>query len=119
MVQVSYLQQVSRVNGKTVPTGLPLELGAGHWYNLGQRRRGVKTAILCGIVAAALAQAQSGTVFVQQYCAGCHNDRLQTGGMSLSKLDLTHPDRTPELAEKVIRKVRVGLMPPAGLPRAK
>ncbi len=54
---------------------------------------------------------------VKQYCSGCHNDRLKSGGMSLSQLDLAHPEATPELAEKVIRKLRTGLMPPAGMAR--
>jgi hypothetical protein len=54
---------------------------------------------------------------VKEYCAGCHNDKLRSGGLTLTKLDLTQPDRSAELAEKVIRKVRAGLMPPAGLPR--
>ncbi|HLK69722.1 MAG TPA: DUF1592 domain-containing protein [Bryobacteraceae bacterium] len=54
---------------------------------------------------------------VDQYCAGCHNDKAQSGNMSLTKLDLAHPGQNPELAEKVIRKVGAGMMPPAGLPR--
>ena len=39
------------------------------------------------------------------------------GGMTLTKLDLARPWQNGELAEKVIRKVRAGMMPPAGLPR--
>ncbi len=54
---------------------------------------------------------------VQTYCAGCHNERLKSGNMIISTLDLAHPEKNPELAEKVIRKVRVGLMPPAGAKR--
>src|SRR5215471_6143596 len=54
---------------------------------------------------------------VKQYCSGCHNERLKSGGMSLTQLDLAHPEANAELAEKVIRKLRVGLMPPAGRPR--
>jgi mono/diheme cytochrome c family protein len=54
---------------------------------------------------------------VTQYCAGCHNDRLKSGDFSWSKLDLAHPDQNAAEAEKVIRKVRVGLMPPPGMPR--
>lgn len=52
-----------------------------------------------------------------RYCAGCHNDRLKTGGMTLSALDFAHVERNPDLAENIIRKVRAGMMPPAGLPR--
>src|SRR5262245_6881212 len=55
--------------------------------------------------------------FLDQYCADCHNDQLRTGSMTLTELDPAHPDRSAELAEKVIRKLRVGLMPPPGMPR--
>jgi len=51
--------------------------------------------------------------FISQYCTGCHNDTARVGGMSLTSLDLVHPDQTAELAEKVIKKLRTGLMPPA------
>ncbi len=59
----------------------------------------------------------SGRALVKQYCSGCHNDSLKSGGMSLTGLNLAHPDQSAELAEKVIRKLRTGLMPPPGLPR--
>jgi hypothetical protein len=54
-----------------------------------------------------------------QYCAYCHNDKLKTGGVTLTQLDWTHPGRTAELGEKVIRMVRAGMMPPPGMPRPK
>src|SRR5260370_41679343 len=57
------------------------------------------------------------TALVNQYCAGCHNDKLKTGGVTLAKLDPAHADQNAELAERVIRKLRAGLMPPVGLPR--
>jgi Protein of unknown function (DUF1592)/Protein of unknown function (DUF1588)/Protein of unknown function (DUF1587)/Protein of unknown function (DUF1595)/Protein of unknown function (DUF1585) len=37
--------------------------------------------------------------------------------MTLSELDLAHPEKNAELAEKVIRKVRAGMMPPPAMPR--
>src|SRR2546426_9699851 len=52
-----------------------------------------------------------------KYCLTCHNDKLQTGGLTLEKLDAAHPTRDPETWEKVIRKVPAGLMPPRGAPR--
>jgi hypothetical protein len=48
------------------------------------------------------------------YCQTCHNDRLKTGGLSLEGLAL---DRDAEIWEKVVRKVRAGMMPPAGAKR--
>src|SRR5438270_672544 len=53
----------------------------------------------------------------KQYCSGCHNPKLKSGNMSLADLDLAHPEKSPELAERVIRKLRVGLMPPVGSAR--
>ncbi len=52
--------------------------------------------------------------FSAEYCLACHNDALVTGGMSLQSFDLTHPENDPELAEKIIRKLKVGFMPPVG-----
>lgn len=55
--------------------------------------------------------------FVAQYCQVCHNDRLKTGGMSLQQMDPSQVSRSPETWEKVVRKLRAGMMPPAGMPR--
>src|SRR5207249_2930205 len=54
---------------------------------------------------------------VGQYCAGCHNDNVKSGGFSWNAVDLQHPEQTAERVEKVIRKLRAGLMPPPGRPR--
>jgi cytochrome c551/c552 len=54
---------------------------------------------------------------VGKYCSGCHNDKLKSGGFSWTKIDLAHPDANAVQAEKVIRKVRAGMMPPSGMPR--
>jgi len=53
---------------------------------------------------------------VDQYCLTCHNDRAKTGNLSLTGLDVSQPDQA-EIWEKVVRKVRAGLMPPSGMPR--
>src|SRR5215467_8819197 len=54
---------------------------------------------------------------VDQYCAGCHNDKLKSGGFSFSTIDLAHSDRDAPQLERVILKLRTGMMPPAGMPR--
>ena len=54
---------------------------------------------------------------VTKYCAGCHGDRTASGGFAWSKIDLANPDQNAPQAEKVIRKLRAGMMPPAGMPR--
>jgi len=48
-----------------------------------------------------------------QYCFSCHNDRLKTGGLSLEHMDLTSIGESPDVWEKVVRRLRTGAMPPA------
>src|SRR5574339_314846 len=50
---------------------------------------------------------------VDQYCIGCHSERGKAGGLTLAGVDLNDAHNA-EIAEKVIRKLRGGLMPPAG-----
>ena len=71
---------------------------------------------LCGQQAGTLPVA-SQQALVNKYCAGCHNDKLKSGGFSWAKVDLTHVDRSAEHVEKAIRFLRAGLMPPPGMPR--
>jgi Protein of unknown function (DUF1592)/Protein of unknown function (DUF1588)/Protein of unknown function (DUF1585)/Protein of unknown function (DUF1595)/Protein of unknown function (DUF1587)/Planctomycete cytochrome C len=52
-----------------------------------------------------------------EYCLTCHNDRAKTGGLTLEQQDIDHPETDPEVWEKVIRKLRAGMMPPTGMPR--
>ncbi|MBV9507982.1 MAG: DUF1592 domain-containing protein [Acidobacteriia bacterium] len=54
---------------------------------------------------------------LKQYCVTCHNEKLKTGGLELDKLDLHHAAANAETWEKVVRKLRAGMMPPAGAPR--
>jgi mono/diheme cytochrome c family protein len=67
--------------------------------------------------AAAPANSPAHKAVVDRYCVGCHSDALKTGGLTLQNLDLSRPEAHAETWEKVIRKLRVGAMPPQGLPR--
>jgi len=51
------------------------------------------------------------------YCVRCHNDRRLRGNMSLERFDPAVPERDMELAERMIRKLRAGMMPPSGTRR--
>ena len=44
----------------------------------------------------------------------CHNTRLKTGGLILDTLDLGKIGRDAETWEQVVRRLRVGAMPPRG-----
>jgi mono/diheme cytochrome c family protein len=57
------------------------------------------------------------TAMVKQYCAGCHSERGKAGGLSLAAFDASTLTSSPETTEKMIRKLRAGMMPPAGAKR--
>jgi mono/diheme cytochrome c family protein len=59
----------------------------------------------------------AGPALLNQYCIGCHNEKAKTGNLSLEKLDLSRPGEHADVWEKVVRKVRAGMMPPSGMPR--
>ena len=54
---------------------------------------------------------------INQYCVTCHNQRAKTGGLALDTMSLSNIPAGAETWEKVIRKIRGGQMPPAGMPR--
>jgi len=60
---------------------------------------------------------------VDRYCVGCHNQRGKTAGqeparkLTLDDLDITHVSDHAEAWERVVRKMRAGMMPPAGVRR--
>lgn len=54
---------------------------------------------------------------VNQYCLACHNDTLATSGLTLQNVDFTDINKNAETLEKVVKKLRAHMMPPAGMPR--
>ena len=54
---------------------------------------------------------------LDRYCVTCHNERLRTAGLALDTVDPGHVGDAPEIWEKVVRKLRTGMMPPAPRPR--
>src|SRR5258708_5149718 len=54
---------------------------------------------------------------LKQYCVTCHNERRKPGGLSLEGLEPASAAEHGDIWEKVVRKMRVGMMPPAGMPR--
>src|SRR5580765_5376101 len=60
---------------------------------------------------------ESARKVLDQYCVGCHNDKARTANFSLQTVDLSAAGDHQEVWERVIRKMRAGMMPPAGLPR--
>jgi hypothetical protein len=68
-------------------------------------------------VAAAPASAEQQRALLDRYCVTCHNERVKTANLSLQGLDLATVGDHPELWEKVVRKLRAGVMPPPDVPR--
>jgi mono/diheme cytochrome c family protein len=57
------------------------------------------------------------TLLVRQYCAGCHSERGKAGGVSLAAFEMGTAPQHADVAEKMIRKLRAGMMPPPGARR--
>ena len=54
---------------------------------------------------------------VKQYCAVCHSERGKAGGLSFANFDAATLDEHADIGEKMIRKLRAGMMPPPGARR--
>jgi hypothetical protein len=78
---------------------------------------GLLLAAACASSACAAAADPSYREVLDKYCVTCHNQRLKTGGLTLDTMDLGKVPAQAEVWEKVIRKLRSGTMPPAGIPR--
>jgi len=59
--------------------------------------------------AASIAPAELNGV-VKQYCQKCHNPTMRRGNLSLADFDVGAPDAKAEVAEKVVAKLRSGMM---------
>jgi hypothetical protein len=80
--------------------------------------------LAAGIVAVAVipgsaqqAAAPPKSALLTQYCITCHNQRLKTAGLLLDSMDFDHVEKDAASWEKVVRKVRTGMMPPSGARR--
>ncbi len=76
------------------------------------------TAQLClpGVTSAqatASSSASSHRAVLDRYCVTCHNERLETAGLSLDAIDVASVSDEAEVWEKVVRKLRTGVMPPS------
>jgi len=68
-------------------------------------------ALLC---AAGLNLGAQTPQWVAEYCVGCHSAQRKVGGLSLASFSADKPETNADLVEKVILKLRAGMMPPPG-----
>ena len=80
----------------------------------------VALTALCAVLAASDAIAASDPqvkAAIDQYCVTCHSARLKSGGLVLDTSALDRVAANAETWEKVVRKLRLGVMPPQGARR--
>jgi hypothetical protein len=119
-------KQLARVIGSCREVEAPPVIRAGRFTDPSGEMRPRLLAIATALAALTVPFLYSESPEDQQaaligkYCVTCHSNRLKTGGLTLEALDLRHPAARNEAGlekwEKVIRKVRVGMMPPQGAP---
>ena len=91
------------------------------WRSIGAGLAGAAVCLQAGTaLAGPQQQSSSGApqrALLDRYCVTCHNDQLKTGELSLAQIDVAEVGAGADVWEKVIRKLRAGLMPPTGRPR--
>jgi hypothetical protein len=63
------------------------------------------------------AVAEQPDVLIGRYCLRCHNDAMLTGGLTLESFRVADAGGNAAVAEKMIRKLLTGMMPPASAQR--
>jgi cytochrome c553 len=61
--------------------------------------------------------AATDAAFLTEYCLTCHNTRAKIGGLALDATGLEHVGIDAATWEKAVKKIRTGMMPPAGAKR--
>ena len=82
-----------------------------------------RTLAVAVLLAAAVVESRAGQsgdngqALLDQYCITCHNQRANTAGLALDTKDPANVAEDARDWERVVRKIRTGMMPPAGAPR--
>ncbi|MEZ5392725.1 MAG: DUF1587 domain-containing protein [Bryobacterales bacterium] len=69
------------------------------------------------VVCGAQDHALDRSVLVKEYCLSCHSRTGAAGGLVLEGIAAQDAGASPEVWEKVLKRVRAGEMPPIGMPR--
>ena len=73
-------------------------------------------AIAASTVSAADSQPAAPRALLDQYCLGCHNQKLKTAGVAFDAVDLSNVGSHADVLERALRKLRAGEMPPVNMP---
>src|SRR5258708_2880202 len=97
------------------PCGAGFQLASRGGLKTRRRLKACPTFLIAlGVVASAQTPDRA---LLDRYCVTCHNERAKTGGLALNALDPSRPGEHAETWEKVVRKIRAGMMPPSGAQR--
>lgn len=100
-------QQAREPLGAPVPPGASTLVAAATGVAAnGEAIRGVTTPSV-----------QEQNAVIGRYCLRCHNDVSLTGGLSLESFDVAAAGDNAEVAERMIRKLLTGMMPPMSAQR--
>jgi mono/diheme cytochrome c family protein len=108
---------VQRVVGLAVVTGVLLAGSISSLSGQSAPAAQARSAAQTPLASHATPATQNQRALLDKYCVICHSDRLKTANLSIQGLDLTKVADHAEVWEKVIRKMRAGVMPPPGVPR--
>ncbi len=78
---------------------------------------GLLLVFLVGNAQTPAPQAVNPQAVLTEYCITCHSDKAKVGQLSLEALDVAKVGTAPATWEKVVRKIRSGMMPPSGAKR--
>ncbi len=70
--------------------------------------RGTRISCVFFVLMLAPALLPASPPLLNQYCVGCHNEKMKSGGLALTALDSTHVERDASEWEKVVVKLRAG-----------
>src|SRR5579864_8765000 len=93
------------------PPGAPPKMASSHPQTVSSHSPAKPTDVASGL------SIESQNQLVAQYCAVCHSERGKAGGLTLAGFDAATIDKHAETGEKMIRKLRAGMMPPPGARR--
>ena len=99
-------EQAARTAPVQAPAAAP-KLATAHSTTVPATQAGASSALT----------AESQNQLVGQYCATCHSERGKAGGLVLAGFDAAKIDQRPDVAEKMILKLRTGMMPPPNAKR--
>ena len=86
----------------------------------GRAAAGLQLAV-CLLLGAAASPGQEAAAdsrrTLERYCVACHGEALQMAGLRLDPAAAADAGKNPALWERVVHKLRTGLMPPADMPQ--